>query len=416
MLNRFAIVMGTQRADCASNWSAGAAASRNPNRLQLLAQSAQKPVRQRRAFSLLEIMIAIGVLGIGLIMVAAIFPVALTQHKDSIEKSRSLDMLNKAEALLRSRIDTSKLWFDALTPPGADTPWNMLPMANLQVGSNGPNPWDWMPNTTPYFSSAGTINPGLSAADYLHYANCLNFSYDASPGNPFSLTAIPPLEMLSDRKAPLTVNPWSPMNDDEFQAIENRFVWIGFYRRLANGSSRFAVAVNRLLRGERYAEQDMSTVGLAGPGFMSRAGGVPRRLPVPWRVTVRYNPQTRRMYNTADPEGLGELAPPGSKIMVGGFIWRNGNVVPSPTMPVSPAGRILTVTNVFDNTNDGVENPETVDFLEDPTGLPEFAPSAQPQDQYFFDVIVFPPPFVGVNGNNVQFGRKSPLIQWKVNL
>ena len=33
-----------------------------------------------KGFSLLEIMIAIGVLGIGLIMVAAIFPVALSQH------------------------------------------------------------------------------------------------------------------------------------------------------------------------------------------------------------------------------------------------------------------------------------------------------------------------------------------------
>lgn len=369
-------------------------------------------------------MIAIGVLGIGLIMVAAIFPVALSQHKDSIEKSRSLDMLNKAEALLRSRLDAGSLWVDPSTPPGVDSPWSMLPTSNLGVGSNGANPWDWMPATTPYLTTSATIpiGMGLSIDDYAHYANCLNFAFDSSPGNPFILTAMPSLELLSDRKAPPTNNPWSPMNDDEFQSIENRFAWTGFYRRLAGGSTRYAVAVNRMLRGERYAEQDMTTVGLADPGFMPQAGNnganTLRRLPVPWRVTVRYNPQTRRIYNTASPEGLGELAPPGSKIMVGGVVWRNGSVTPAPTMPVSPAGRILTVTNVFDNTMDGIDNPETIDFLEDPTGLPTFDPFAPngPVDQYFFDVIVFPPPFVGVNGSDVQFGRKSPLVQWKVNL
>jgi len=364
-------------------------------------------------------MIAIGVLGIGLIMVAAIFPVALTQHKDSIEKSRSLDQINTAEALMRSRLDSGQLWVAAspVVAPGADSPWYMLPMANLAVGSNGNNAWDWMPNTSPLFSSISAPIPvGLTQADYLTYANCLNFAINTDPGNPFSWTAIPSLEMLSDRKAPPTINPWSPMNDDEFQSTENRFAWMGFYRRMANGSTRYTVAVNRILRGERYAEQDVSTVGMADPGLMPQAGGTPRRLPVPWRVTVRYNPQTRRMYNTASPEGLGELAPPGSKIMVGGFIWRNGFVAPPPPLPVSPAGRILTVTNVFDNTGDGIDNPETVDFLEDPAGLPQFDPSAQPQDQYFFDVIVIPPPFVGVTGTDVQFGRKSPLIQWKVNL
>ncbi len=75
------------------------------------------------------------------------------------------------------------------------------------------------------------------------------------------------------------------------------------------------------------------------------------------------------------------------------------------------------MTNVFDTTNDGIDNPETVDFLEDPTGSAAVRTRPRPPtDQYFFDVIVFPPPFVGVNGSDVQFGRKSPLIQWKVNL
>jgi len=366
------------------------------------------------AFSLLEIMIAIGVLGIGLIMVAAIFPVALTQHKESIEKSRSLDLLNKAEALLRSRIDASRLWAAAVVQPGADSPWYMLPMSNLQVGSNGANAWDRMPALTPIFSPIELSTLPERGV----YANCLNFAITGDPGNLFSLTSMPSLEQLSDRKSP-NLDSLSPMTDAEFESIENRFAWVGFYRRMASGSTRYTVAVNRVLRGERYAEQDVTTVGAAYPGLSPQAVDPfnvrGRRLPVPWRVTVAFNPITRRIYSVGSPEGLGELAPPGSRMMVGGFVWRNTLVAGvQPSMPIPPAGRILTVTNVFDNTSDGIDNPETVDVLEDTTGLPEFG--ASPND-YYFDVIVFPPPAVGQQNNgSVQFGRKSPLVQWKVNL
>ncbi len=377
-------------------------------------------------------MIAIGVLGIGLIMVAAIFPVALTQHKDSIEKSRSLDMLDKAAALIAARIDAGNLW--VATPPaammanppaddvkpGADSPWYMLPTSNLPV--NG-TVWDRMPANSPLFSP---LEPS-GLVEYGIYSNCLNlcrnantygFSDSGQRGNAYSWFAIPSLELLSDRKAPLN-DSLSPMDDAAFQSIENRFAWVGFYRKMAGGSTRSAVAVNRILRNERYAEQDMMSLGSGGPGFMPQGGGNSlRRLPVPWRVTVGYDPNTKRLFNTANPEGLGELAPPGSKIMVGGFVWRNALVLPpAPAMPIAPAGRILTVTNVYDNTNDGTENPNLVDFLEDPAGLPTFDALNDPADQqYFFDVIVFPPPVVDIIGGNLRFGRKSPLIQWKVNL
>jgi len=374
-------------------------------------------------------MIAIGVLGIGLIMVAAIFPVALTQHRESIEKSRSLDMLNKAEALLRSRINASNLWVDSFTPAGMDSAWFMLPMSNLAVGSNGNNAWDWMsPITTPIFSTPSPIGPGLTAADYLTYANCLNFCRDfaGNIGNPFSLTAVPSLEQLSDRKGPITPttnqNSWSPLTDAEFQSIENRFAWVGFYRRMAGGTTRYAVAVNRILRDEAYAEQDVTTVGATGFGLSPQAVDPftvrARRLPVPWRVTVGYDPVSRRLFNSPNPEGLGELAPPGSRIMVGGHVWRNGTATAtSPTIPIAPAGRILTVTSVFDTTPGGVENPNFVDILEDPAGLPTFDFNDQPDEQFYFDVILFPPPAVQrQSDNSVQFGRKSPLIQWKVNL
>src|SRR6185295_1233273 len=71
-----------------------------------------------RSFSLLEMMIAIGVLGIGLIMIAAIFPAALLRHRDSIDRSRANEIYSKAESLMRARLDPLRLWVDPILIPG----------------------------------------------------------------------------------------------------------------------------------------------------------------------------------------------------------------------------------------------------------------------------------------------------------
>jgi len=398
--------------------------------------------RVRRAFSLLEIMIAIGVLGIGLIMVAAIFPSALEIHRQSIEKSQALDLFNKAEAVLRSRINTSQLWVCPennpasnlpSVPNGTDSPWYILPSANLAVGANSGNNgsinWDWM---GPAQSAMMTNSAADPTGIFYNYANCLNYCYDVGSGglgNSVRVSGLNPMDVLSDRKAPYTTSVnFSPFMDSEFEEAPNRVVWQGFYRRLANGTVRYAAAVTKINRGDEFAQQSTNTMDPAtfnavspsnSPGFLPQVNTtVTRRLPAVWRVTVVYNANTRRLYNAASSEGLGELAPPGSKIMVGGFVWRT--VMPTPPvtpLPIAPAGKVLTVVNAIDNTADGIDNPETIDVLEDTSDLPAFTAGNSPGTPGFaFDVLVIPPPITSANGGNGVFSSKPSNTIWKVNL
>lgn len=61
--------------------------------------------RMRRAFSLAEIMIAIGILGIGMLMVAATFPVGLDQSRIVTEQSIAPNVANEAFARLELMLD-----------------------------------------------------------------------------------------------------------------------------------------------------------------------------------------------------------------------------------------------------------------------------------------------------------------------
>ena len=415
--------------------------------------------RNRRAFSLLEIMIAIGVLGIGLIMVAAIFPSALEIHRQSIEKSQALDMFNKAESVLRGRLDTSRLWTcpanapgllaDLRVPTGTDSPWYIFPSANLAVGADNPNPnainWDFMLQaTSSLMPNAANDPPATPGSEYHYsYANCLNFCYDNSlaggpprPGNPVPWVALMPMDVLSDRRAPFSTNvALSPFTDREFEEAPNRFAWLGFYRRLANGTVRYAAAVTKINRGDQFAQQATDTLDPASfnplapvamsagtnPGYLPRPNPtVTRRLPAVWRVTVGYIANSRRLFNLASPEGLGELAPPGSKIMVGGFVWRTTPLLPtSPARPIAPAGKILTVVNVIDNSPDGVDNAETIDVLEDTSDLPIFQFNQLPganDPNFVFDVLIIPPPITGAYNGDGVYSSKPSNTTWKVNL
>ncbi len=365
-------------------------------------------------FTLLELMVAIGILGIGLIMVSAIFPVALSQHKDSIERMRATELITKARAIIRTKFDGSKLWVHPAFIPGAvppsqsrvgeASPWYMLPMANLTVGNTS---WDAMLVNVPNAS-------GIAYADALNGALGGNLAWGG---------IVVGTDMLSDRSAPYPDElnePNSPFTDSQFQEAPNRFVSLGLYRWLADGTPAYAAAICKQSRGDVFVQQDLS-VG----AFLGNASNQPsdlRRLPVPWRVVVQYDRDTNpnRLFGpAADDEGLGEIAPPGSKILIGGHSW----VAQVGTYgPATPAGRVLTVTSVFDDaTSPGLTQnnpnqpykPLAIEVLEDISDLPGLHNSPYP---VAFDVWVFPPPIVGTDNGTARFGAESPLMEWKMNL
>ncbi|GMU34324.1 MAG: hypothetical protein HS101_14150 [Planctomycetia bacterium] len=372
----------------------------------------RRPGGSRSAFSLLETTIALSILGVGLIMVAAVFPVALTEHRQSTEQFRAMELFSKAEAMIAAKVNTADLWVDPVYLPGGllvgrDSPWYLLPTSNVALGNDC---WDAMIQ-------------GLAPDDEL-YANLANGylpGVTVTPPFPNRLTLLG-LDILSDKLAPFTnlrnsspcmamgsgVLPpsASPFTDAELMTTPNRIVWYGFYRRLAAGTFEFAAAACKQRRRQFFAEQDLTI-----PAFASDLGAfrTDRRLPVPWRVLVAWdgrNVISNGVVVVPPPphavelKKLARLAPIGTKLMV-----RGGVDGPSPVPPIS-AGTILTVSDIIDD--------YSVEIVGETSGLvpydPDFPTSPGPPF-YAFDVWVFPPAF-----ESGFLGRESPVLDWRVPL
>lgn len=374
-----------------------------------------EPLHRRGGFSLLETTIAVGILGIGLIMVAAVFPVALTQHRNSTEQSLVIEVVSKAHAMLAAKVNPADLWVHPAYVPGPlpggtlshlDSPWYLLPTVNLAMGNDC---WDAMVQE--------------SGPNQNFYANWINGAAP-STGNVPTLFG---LDILSDRLAPFrllntgTTCPMampgalhasaSPFTDDELMEAPNRLVWYGFYRRRASGSFEVAIAVCKQRRNQRFAEQDVSSD--ATPYTLASRPTVfreDRRLPVPWRVTVARPANSitgvcapNQLSNAMSPGsalsgsiGLATLAPVGSKMMISGAAQSFG----VPLLPMA-SGRILTVSDIVDS--------HTVEVVGELSGVPCFDLGVSMG--VTFDVWVFPP---AIEGGAV--GRESPVLDWKVPL
>jgi hypothetical protein len=367
--------------------------------------------RRRRGLSLLETMIAIGILGVGLIMVAAVFPVALSQHRDTVDEARANELSSKAQAMLTSRIDPAQLWIPAGAANEKDSPWYLLPSPNLACDDLvwGDVLLRGQPSTDAQFFYADIIS---------FYGSLPDSSGHVPPARPLPVCG---LDILSDRTAPGNGrNGQLPFTDAEFAEAPGRMAWYGFYRRLANGSTSFALALCRQQRHQLFAAQDLTVVDAtltteaqnpyAKPvaAYASPANGW--RLPVPWRVSVGvvrsrrlFNTQTAPMLGAGIP--LGTLAPRGARMMIQGAVHEDPLAGGNAFLPV-PAGRILTVANVL---YDAAGSPTIVEVVEDTNDLPLFNPYS---GKYItFDVWLFPPAIVGG-----ALGDSSPLIDWKANL
>ncbi len=329
-------------------------------------------------------MVAVGILGVGLIMVASIFPVAMSQHRDAVEGSSTLSLAHRAQALMETRFDPTinapqGLWrpvtLGVLTP-GTDSPWMALPGPALLAGGSWTNSQGYY-NTINYLPPPGSVGPVLS-----------------NNGRHLG-----PQDILSDARAPLT--------DAQAEESAFRLEWFGFYRQFANSQVQFAAAVCRQKRTDTFASQELNDLSTTAGGRVAAftiptvdpnnllAAPIISRLPLPWRVTVAVAASGSRRLSNAFPENvspgvaLATLAPVGSKILLTG--WTYG----SAPGPIMPSGRVLTVTAAS-----GYE----IEVLEDTSDLPQYNTGT---GEWSFDVWVFPPVF-----NAGGFARKSPVLDW----
>ncbi len=82
-------------------------------------QHPARPASRRPGFSLLEIMIAIMIMGLGMVMVATIFPVSLGMARDTVRSDMALIVADAAIATLRAKVPVEKL---DLAPPTTSQP------------------------------------------------------------------------------------------------------------------------------------------------------------------------------------------------------------------------------------------------------------------------------------------------------
>lgn len=71
-------------------------------------QATHRPLRRRRAFSLAELMIAVVILGVGLLMVATMFPIAWTKARDQIEETNVGNAVTSAEATVNTKFQIAR--------------------------------------------------------------------------------------------------------------------------------------------------------------------------------------------------------------------------------------------------------------------------------------------------------------------
>ncbi|HUW83010.1 MAG TPA: prepilin-type N-terminal cleavage/methylation domain-containing protein [Phycisphaerae bacterium] len=235
-------------------------------------------------FSLLEMMIAIAVLGIGLVMVAAIFPVALDLHRRSADETLALQHAYQARAIIRAKIaPTLTDPTNTLLPHNTKGQFFVVPFQSLPQGF----PLGEDPNKP--------INPKLTPVDFLNdinYAASLNgglnptialrvWSDLCGPPKQFADVAEVPREDLKERP---------------------RYVWYAFYR-YNNPSGDLSdvtwfVAVCRV------------TGGTYVPDPAAPAGTRDSQLPLPWRIGLNTSSRGPQLLAASSPNPLEMPLPP----------------------------------------------------------------------------------------------------------
>jgi Tfp pilus assembly protein PilV len=110
------------------------------------------PRRAAAGFTLLEVMLALGIFVIGFVAVASIFPVATILQKETVEDVTSQQFTRSAKAMLTGRgLKASSMDTEPLMLPGGVPDYNVHPLGDVLTGLNG-----WTINDRSYPSTTAT--------------------------------------------------------------------------------------------------------------------------------------------------------------------------------------------------------------------------------------------------------------------
>jgi len=325
----------------------------------------------RRAFSLLEIMIAIGILGIGLVMVAAIFPVALDQHRRSTDDVMGNLVAANAEAYLGGLAKPAELLGGALV--------HAYPFVTLDA-------------TATRFDLGG-------ANGYIDEINGKLGGIRGS-GSPPSWISFATRDIIypvpSEARIPLPAS-FTALLDEQ-----TRYVWLAFARGGgATTGNAYIVFVCRRRPGQQFARQNLSQ--LSSSKSVEPLIGGDLSLPVPWQFDVETVPDpsdsTKRLKQFVSPQTQTFAALVPDNTLPGGPQSVSALIQPGSLLISQQTGSLYTVTTV-DNTA-----PATISVLESTeVELPPGSP---------FAVWFVPSAVTWVSTNPkplVTFQRGSPIV------
>jgi len=268
----------------------------------------------RRAMSLIEIMIAIGILGLGLTMVATIFPLALDQHRISTDRILSADVAVQMQSRMVS--DTGFL-------------------GGLNDGLSGTV--YVVPFTTPVPETDGTFS------DHNISGDLNDLGGEGVPGGSVNNS-----QLINWRDGLYPV-PTSSQNLNR----RPRYFAVSFYRK-TQGVTQCTVFVCRRTGGQRFALQDYQ--GL--PDLVDIGSGSDELVPVPWKIAVTRNLTDVRVLDFA---GSVPPSPPLTQVVTNGA-----------RLLSQATGSLYTVID----TVDGPPWPSAIRVLEDTSAEP--GPLASP--------------------------------------
>ncbi|MGA1399462.1 MAG: type IV pilus modification PilV family protein [Phycisphaerales bacterium] len=288
--------------------------------------------RQRRGFSLIEVLLAVFILGIGIISIGAIFPAGIVQQRQSLDDALGPIVADNALATLRAKLSQKDFGF---AEDFEGFPLGLLDLASYEGSYGDVDPaaprtlgdWGWrrpalaLANISSFqtnYPSLGGGEPTVEAGSMIVF-NTIGRPENVAPGSQMTISEVPWNRRKFGPAAndgspggfPLVVfEPWERAypsfapGTPEAASTRPEYFWECMFRRF-QGRVQVAIFVYRVSGAEQlggYAPSQAATFAGA-----SRSA-LPYRidLAVPWRVTPANNLDPTVINGTA-PNSLLQL-------------------------------------------------------------------------------------------------------------